>query len=106
MLKRKVSIKSKDFRYQEGVLYHRFSLMAVGLIQVYFIAINTYFISKEIFVGVAIASFIISLLWAFNVRKVTSSTSYIDRIFYALGATLGSVVGLWSSASVASYLIN
>lgn len=106
MLKRVASNKLKPNYYQEGILYHRFSLMTVGLIQVYFIAINTYFIAKEIYLGVAVASFIISLLWAFNVRKATSSTSYIDRIFYAVGATLGSVIGLWSSASVASCLLN
>ena len=76
------------------------------MIQVYFIAINTYFIAKEIYLGVGVASFIISLLWVFNVRKVTSRTSYTDRVFYAVGATLGSLIGLWSSASVASYLIN
>lgn len=106
MWKREASNKPKSFQYQAGDLYHRFSLMTVGLIQVYFIAINTYFIAKEIYLGVGVASFIISLLWAFNVRKVTSSTTYIDRIFYAVGATLGSLIGLWSSASVASYLIN
>lgn len=105
MLKRVASNKPKTLRYQEGMLYHRFSLMSVGLVHVYFIAINTYFIAKEIYLGVAVASFIISLLWAFNVRKVTSSTSYLDRIFYAVGATLGSIFGLWSSASVASWLI-
>lgn len=35
MLKREASTKLKPFQYQERILYHRFSLMTVGLIQVY-----------------------------------------------------------------------
>jgi hypothetical protein len=51
-------------------------------------------ISKQLFIGVFIVSFLISLLWAFNVSKVAISTLN-QKITYALGAGFGSIFGLF-----------
>jgi hypothetical protein len=82
----------------------RLALLATGFIQVYFVSVNTYFLAKEIYLGVFIAAFMISLIWSFNVKKVAFGSN-LDRVTYALGATLGSLVGLWSSSFIASVLI-
>ena len=44
-------------------------LFITGFFQVLFVAINTYFLSKEFYVGVIICGFIISLIWSWNVKK-------------------------------------
>lgn len=81
------------------------SLFLTAFIQVYFVAVNTYFIAKEIYIGVWVAAFMINIIWSFNIKKMAFG-SLIDRITYAVGATLGSVVGLWSSSFIASLIDN
>ena len=81
----------------------RFSLFSTGFIQVYFVAVNTYFIANEMYLGVLIAAFMISWIWSFNVKKIAFGST-ADRVVYALGATCGSLVGLWSSSFIASVL--
>lgn len=61
--------------------------------QIGLVAINTMLISKGIYIGVFIVSFLISLLWAFNVSKVAISTIH-QKITYAFGAGCGAIVGL------------
>jgi hypothetical protein len=61
--------------------------------QISLVAINTMLISKGILIGVFIVSFLISLLWAFNVSKVAISTIK-QKLIYALGAGCGAVIGL------------
>jgi len=64
------------------------SFMQVGCV-----AINTYFITQLNWIGIFIASFTISLLWAFNVSKISVSTTN-QKLTYALGAGFGAIVGL------------
>lgn len=61
--------------------------------QIGLVAINTMLISKGIILGVFIVSFLISLLWAFNVSKVAISTMN-QKLTYAFCAGCGAVVGL------------
>jgi hypothetical protein len=61
--------------------------------QIGLVAINTMLISKGFYIGVFIVSFLISLLWAFNVSKVAISTIN-QKLIYALGAGCGAVIGL------------
>lgn len=61
--------------------------------QVGLVAINTMLIAKGYIIGVFIVSFLISLLWAFNVSKVEISTLN-QKLTYALGAGIGAVCGL------------
>ena len=81
------------------------SLYATGFIQVYFVAVNTYCVTKSMYIGVIIASFMISLIWSFNVKKVAFGTTG-DRVLYAIGATCGSIAGLWSSALIAEIILS
>lgn len=61
--------------------------------QVGLVAINTLLIAKGHYIGIFIVSFLISLLWAFNVSKVAISTLN-QKITYALGAGFGAITGL------------
>lgn len=62
--------------------------------QVGLVAINTLLIASGLFLGVFIVSFMISLLWAFNVSKIAVSTIN-QKLTYAFGAGCGAVVGLY-----------
>lgn len=87
--------------YNQGkTLTDRLTLFLTGFSQVYFVAVNTYFLAKEMYLGVFISAFIISMIWSFNIKKIAFGSTK-DRIVYALGATLGSVCGLWSSSIIA-----
>lgn len=68
-------------------------LFTTGFIQVFFVAINTYFLSKEFYIGVFICGTIISLIWSWNVKRVAFG-SLRDRLFYSFGAGFGSIAGL------------
>jgi hypothetical protein len=75
----------------------KLSIFTTGFLQVYFVAVNTYFIANEIYLGVVIAAFMISFIWSLNVKKIAFG-SKLDRIIYAAGASIGSVIGLFSSS--------
>lgn len=77
-------------------LRDRMKLFLTGFTQVFFVAINTYFLSKEFYIGVFICGTIISLIWSWNVKKVAFGTLQ-DRLFYAIGAGFGSLFGLIAS---------
>jgi hypothetical protein len=67
-------------------------LFITGFVQVFFVAINTYFISKMMLFGVFICGFIISIIWSWNVKKIAFGTTK-DRLFYSFGAAFGSLFG-------------
>ena len=81
----------------------RVGLFSTGFIQVYFVAVNTYFLATEFYAGVLFAAFVVSFVWSFNVRRVAFG-SLTDRVVYSLGATAGSLAGLWSSSLVAGII--
>jgi hypothetical protein len=81
----------------------KLNLAASGFVQVYFVAVNTYFLANKMYLGVLVAAFLISLLWSWNVKRVAFG-SVFDRYIYAAGAALGSVAGLWSSAYIVELL--
>lgn len=68
-------------------------LFLTGFLQVFFVACNTYFISKSFYIGVFFCGLIISLIWSWNVKKIVFGT-FNDRIVYAFGAAFGSLLGL------------
>lgn len=61
--------------------------------QVALVATNTYLITHLHWIGIFVVSFLISLLWAFNVAKISVSTIN-EKLIYALGAGCGAVTGL------------
>jgi hypothetical protein len=72
----------------------KLKIFATSYFQIGLVAINTLLISKSNYYGVFIVSFLISLLWCFNVTKISVS-SLNDKLTYALGAGLGSICGLY-----------
>ena len=69
-------------------------LFLTGFIQVFFVAINTVFLARSFYIGVFIAAFLISIVWCFNVKKITFGNN-MDRVLYSLGAACGSLAGLF-----------
>ena len=53
-------------------------LFTTGFLQVFFVVINTYFISKGYLLGIIICGFIISFIWSHNVKKIAFGSEY-DR---------------------------
>ena len=78
-------------------------LFLTGFVQVLFVAMSTVFISKRIWIGVAVSGFCISYLWSHNVKKVAFGRE-IDRITYAAGAMVGSLTGCYCASFVAELL--
>ncbi len=74
-------------------LNNNLTLFVTGFLQVFFVAVNTYFIASKNIYGTLIAGFIISLIWSFNVKKMAFG-SVLDRFVYAFGAAVGSACGL------------
>ena len=72
-------------------------LFISGFLQVFFVAINTWFISRQYWLGVAVCSFLISLIWTFNVSRKDGKVSFTNmqtRLAYATGATFGAMAGM------------
>jgi hypothetical protein len=72
----------------------KLKIASAGFIQVLLVCINTYQIAHEKWLGVFLIGFLISFSWSFNVKKIAFG-SMQDRIFYALGAAVGSISGLF-----------
>jgi hypothetical protein len=60
--------------------------------QIGLVAVNTMLISKGLLAGVFVVSFLISLLWAFNVSS--SNINNKTKLIYAFGAGCGAILGL------------
>ena len=69
-------------------------LFITAFLQVFLVSANTYFISKTMYLGIAIAGFSISYLWTLNVQKI-SIASRKERIVYSTGAMLGGLSGVY-----------
>lgn len=76
------------------------SLAGTGALQVMFVAANTVFISRHDLLAAFATSFMISLIWTFNVKRVAFGDNY-DRVAYASGAAIGCAVGMSAASSIA-----
>lgn len=70
-------------------------LFFTAFLQVALVTGNTTLITQNALLGVFVASFLISYVWAFNVKKVSIGTE-LDRRIYALGAAFGGTFGVAS----------
>jgi hypothetical protein len=61
--------------------------------QVGLVSVSTVLITKQLYYGVFVVAFLISLLWTFNVSRIAVSTIN-QKIIYSLGAGTGAVCGL------------
>jgi O-antigen/teichoic acid export membrane protein len=72
-------------------------LFFTGFLQVFFVAANTYLISRYFLVGVAVCTFLISFIWTYNVSRKDGKVSFQslkDRMIYSVGAMCGGLSGL------------
>jgi len=70
------------------------SLFGLSFIQVFFVSLNTIFLSESNYLGVVVAAFSISYIWTMNVKRISVGTNF-ERIVYSLGAMSGSLLGLF-----------
>lgn len=70
-------------------------LFFTGFLQVFLVAVNTWQISHEEYVGATIVAFFISFIWTYNVKKIAFG-SMSDRVVYSVGAATGTVCGLFT----------
>jgi hypothetical protein len=84
---------------------NKISLFFTGVLQVYFVAINTVFLAKELYIGVLFAAFSISMIWSYNIKKIVFGT-FSERVIYSLGATVGSLLGLYTSSFLMNFFSN
>jgi hypothetical protein len=73
---------------------NKLSIFRTSFLQVFMVAVNTVFLSRGQYIGVAVASFMISWLWVSNVKKANIA-SRADQFIYAFGAMSGGLMGLW-----------
>lgn len=78
----------------------KFSVFITGFIQVILVCLNTYQIGNYVItnsintlIGIFVVGFLISFVWTLNVKK-TAFGDTSTRMLYALGAALGSIVGV------------
>lgn len=69
-------------------------LFLTAFLQVFLVAANTLFISKVFYIGIAIAGFLISFFWTYNVKRI-SIGSLSDRLYYCFGAMSGGLLGVF-----------
>lgn len=69
------------------------NLFKTAFIQVFLVSINTVFLSKGFYLGVAVAGFLISWFWVTNVKKANIASKK-DQFIYSLGAMTGGLSGL------------
>lgn len=69
------------------------SLFFTAYAQVLLVALNTWQITHEKWVGAMVVGFLISWVWTMNVRGVAASTRKA-RLIYCCGAALGTVSGI------------
>lgn len=68
-------------------------LFLTGIVQVVFVAINSYQIAHEKWTGSVVVAFLISAIWSWNVKKIAFG-GWLDRLVYAAGASCGCLLGM------------
>jgi len=76
-----------------------FTLFVTGFTQVFLVAFQTYMIANEKYIFIFFIGFTISLVWAFNIRKVNLG-HFSQILCYSFGAAVGSVLGTYISVNI------
>ena len=61
--------------------------------QIALVSISTILITKHLYFGIFVVSFLITLLWTFNVSRIAVSTIK-QKLIYSLGAGAGAECGV------------
>lgn len=78
------------------------TIYRTAFIQVFLVSVNTIFLSKGIWLGVAVAGFAISWFWVSNVKKAHIA-SKAEQFVYATGAMCGGLCGLLLTKIILSH---
>jgi len=62
-------------------------------LQVTLVALNTYQLANQLWIGALIVGFLISLVWTFNTQRAAFS-NIIDKLIYSTGAMAGTGTGI------------
>ena len=68
----------------------------MAFLQLSLVSCNILFIARGEILFMLITSFLVSMIWTFNIKKVAFG-NMIDRLIYASGAGLGTYVGYYIS---------
>jgi len=60
---------------------------------------HTYFISKSFYIGLIFTAFSISMTSSFHVKRIADGNIW-TRLCYAIGATIGCLIGLFISRKI------
>jgi hypothetical protein len=74
-------------------IYHFIGLFFKGFLQTSLVGVSTWLIANGYIWPLIFVSFMISLVWAFNVKSI-SFGGVIDKYVYALGAATGTIIGV------------
>jgi hypothetical protein len=88
---------------QPTIKQQRRALFLTGFLQVLLVAVNTYQIAHNHYVGAVIVGFGISWCWTANVKRVAFGNK-TDRFIYAAGAAVGTISGLLLTKIVYEWL--
>lgn len=74
---------------------HALNLFLRGWIIVFGVALNTVLIADAAYLKSAFTGFLISILWFLNARTAGQTQGWSGAVWYALGASVGTVSGAW-----------
>lgn len=75
-----------------------------SFLQVGLVACNTIFLQKGIILGIFLISCLISLIWCYNVTKISVST-FKEKAVYSFGAGVGALFGYYFVNLFLKYII-
>ena len=78
---------------------HDIKLVALGFIQIFFIAANTLFIAKINYPMIAITAFLTNLVFSYSVKMLAFS-EWSDRFSYAFGCMFGCITGTFIASLI------
>lgn len=74
-------------------------LFGTGFLQVSLVASQTWLILHQLWIAIFITAFLISYIWTWNVKRVVFGDAW-DRVAYASGAAVGTIVGLLTVSAI------
>jgi hypothetical protein len=75
----------------------------LGFLQVMLVSAQIWQVSHENVTEIFLLGIALNLVWAWNVSRIAFA-GWIDRFVYAVGAALGSVIGLYVSKLLSDYM--
>ena len=78
-------------------------LFFTAFLQVMFVVMTQVFVTRELIIPIVFTSFMINIIWTWNVKKVAFG-GWSDRFTYAFGATTGTMFGYYLAHFISKLL--